>query len=395
MDLAIRAAVLFLFVFLLTRIMGRRELSSLEPFDLILLIVMGDAIQQGLTQDDYSVTGAVIVVGTFTMLQVLLSFLSYKFPKLRPALDGEPIVVVQDGKPIEKNLRRERLTVAGGARRGTVPAGHLDGGHRLGCARDEREDQRHPEEVVLDSFVWRCTRQKPTSSGCSLRPMRSRRSRTRSGGSPTGGSRTCRATASRLEDGALAVMSAVDKERGLAVREDVRGDGRRRVVRGRALRGAARRSAVIEADLLGQLRTGAASGRRCEAPGAAGRADARRDRLRLAGAHAGRVHPRGAAGDRGGRRLLPDREGARRRSAGRSAPGRREPPGGGRLRRGRHDHDLARPGAARRVAAAGRARLRGRREPAAGARARQRRARARRVRLLRLGRRTRRSSPAT
>jgi uncharacterized membrane protein YcaP (DUF421 family) len=112
MDLAIRATVLFLFVFLLTRIMGKRELSSLEPFDLILLIVMGDAIQQGLTQDDYSVTGAVIVVGTFTMLQVLLSFLSYKFPKLRPALDGEPIVVVQDGKPIEKNLRRERLTVA-------------------------------------------------------------------------------------------------------------------------------------------------------------------------------------------------------------------------------------------------------------------------------------------
>jgi uncharacterized membrane protein YcaP (DUF421 family) len=111
MDLAVRATVLFLFVFLLTRIIGKRELSSLEPFDLILLIVMGDAIQQGLTQDDYSVTGAVIVVGTFTVLQVLLSFLSYKFPKVRPALDGEPIVIVQDGKPVEKNLKRERLTV--------------------------------------------------------------------------------------------------------------------------------------------------------------------------------------------------------------------------------------------------------------------------------------------
>src|SRR5689334_1256531 len=111
MDLALRATFLFLFVYLLTRIMGRRELSSLEPFDLILLIVIGDAIQQGLTQDDYSVTGALIVVGTFAILQVLLSFLSYKFPRLRPAIDGEPIVVVQDGKPLEKNLRRERLTV--------------------------------------------------------------------------------------------------------------------------------------------------------------------------------------------------------------------------------------------------------------------------------------------
>jgi uncharacterized membrane protein YcaP (DUF421 family) len=111
MDLAIRAVVVFCFIYLLTRIIGRRELSSLEPFDLILLIVIGDAVQQGLTQDDYSVTGAVIVVGTFALLQVLVSFLSYRFTSLRPVLDGEPIVVVQDGKPIERNLKRERLTV--------------------------------------------------------------------------------------------------------------------------------------------------------------------------------------------------------------------------------------------------------------------------------------------
>jgi uncharacterized membrane protein YcaP (DUF421 family) len=111
MDLAIRAVVLFCFVYLLTRIIGRRELSSMEPFDLILLIVIGDAIQQGLTQDDYSVTGAFIVIGTFAILQILISYLSYRFPRLRPALDGEPIVVVQDGQAIEKNMKRERITV--------------------------------------------------------------------------------------------------------------------------------------------------------------------------------------------------------------------------------------------------------------------------------------------
>src|SRR6185369_512951 len=105
MDLAIRAVVLFFFVFLLTRIIGRRELSSLEPFDLILLIVIGDAVQQGLTQDDYSVTGALIVVGTFALMQVFVSYLSFRFKSLRPMLDGEPIVIVQDGKPTERNLK--------------------------------------------------------------------------------------------------------------------------------------------------------------------------------------------------------------------------------------------------------------------------------------------------
>jgi len=111
MDLAIRAVALFFFVYLLTRVTGRRELSSLQPFDLILLIVLGDAIQQGLTQDDYSVTGAMIVVGAIASLQVGTSFLSFKFPRARRVLDGDPILIVQDGQVIESNLKRERLTV--------------------------------------------------------------------------------------------------------------------------------------------------------------------------------------------------------------------------------------------------------------------------------------------
>jgi uncharacterized membrane protein YcaP (DUF421 family) len=111
MDLVLRAIVVFGFVLLLTRVIGKRELGSLQPFDLILLIVLGDALQQGLTQDDYSLTGAILVVGTIAVLQVFVSWLSYRFPRARPILDGEPVIVVEDGKPIERNLRRERLTL--------------------------------------------------------------------------------------------------------------------------------------------------------------------------------------------------------------------------------------------------------------------------------------------
>jgi len=111
MDIAVRGIALFLFVFLLTRVIGRRELSTLQPFDLILLIVLGDLIQQGLTQDDYSVTGAVIAVSTIAALQVLTSYVSFRFRWARRILDGEPLVLVQAGRVIEKNLRRERMTV--------------------------------------------------------------------------------------------------------------------------------------------------------------------------------------------------------------------------------------------------------------------------------------------
>ena len=111
MDVVVRAIVVFILLYVLMRVIGRRELSSLEPFDIILLVVLGDLVQQGVTQDDYSVTGIVLAIGTIALLQLAVSFTNYRFPKLRPLLDGEPMVVVQDGKPIEKNLKRERVTL--------------------------------------------------------------------------------------------------------------------------------------------------------------------------------------------------------------------------------------------------------------------------------------------
>src|SRR4051812_9335408 len=110
MDLVFRATAIFVFLYLITRVIGRRELASLEPFDLILLVVIGDLIQQGVTQSDYSVTGAMTVITTFSALTVLVSFLNFRFRRLRLALDGQPIVLVMDGKVLEGNLRRERMT---------------------------------------------------------------------------------------------------------------------------------------------------------------------------------------------------------------------------------------------------------------------------------------------
>jgi uncharacterized membrane protein YcaP (DUF421 family) len=110
MDVILRAACAFFLIFLLTRIVGRRELNSLEPYDLILLVVLGDLVQQGVTQSDYSVTGMVLAVGTIALLVVTVSYISFRFPRTRPILDGEPIVVIQHGKILDSNLRRERLT---------------------------------------------------------------------------------------------------------------------------------------------------------------------------------------------------------------------------------------------------------------------------------------------
>jgi uncharacterized membrane protein YcaP (DUF421 family) len=111
MDIVGRGIAIFVFLYVLMRIVGRRELSTMQSFDLILLVVVGDAVQQGLTQDDYSLTGAFLAIGTIAVLQVGLSYTNWRFPRLRPFLEGVPVVVMQDGKPIEQNMKRERLTI--------------------------------------------------------------------------------------------------------------------------------------------------------------------------------------------------------------------------------------------------------------------------------------------
>ena len=111
MDLVLRTAFVFLLILVITRSVGRRELSSMEPLDLILLVVMGDLIQQGVTQSDNSLTGTTVVLATLAVLIVATTYLSFRFQRLRPLLEGEPIVLIADGELRRHALRRQRITV--------------------------------------------------------------------------------------------------------------------------------------------------------------------------------------------------------------------------------------------------------------------------------------------
>ena len=110
MDIVIRAFIAFVVILFLTRIVGRRELSSLEPFDLILLVTIGDLVQQGVTQNDFSLTGMVLAIGTIAVLTVFFSYLPWRFQVLRPVLEGVPVILVEDGHVVPKNLKRHRMT---------------------------------------------------------------------------------------------------------------------------------------------------------------------------------------------------------------------------------------------------------------------------------------------
>ena len=109
MEIILRSTVVFLFLFLLTRGMKRRTLADLAPFELLLLVTLGDIVQQGVTQEDYSLTGMVLATSTFAFWISLLAYITWRSRRVGQIVDGVPLVIVQDGQPIERTLAAERL----------------------------------------------------------------------------------------------------------------------------------------------------------------------------------------------------------------------------------------------------------------------------------------------
>lgn len=160
MQIVVRATVMFAFIFIVMRSMGRKELAELSAFELILMIVMGDLIQQGVTQQDNSLTGAITAISTFVVWMLLMSYLSYKSKRARSIIEGRPVIVIHNGQPQEKILKYERLSVdeledaareQGIGDLGDVQVGVLESDGSFSFIRfDGRPPARQPERKGID-----------------------------------------------------------------------------------------------------------------------------------------------------------------------------------------------------------------------------------------------------
>ena len=110
MDIVVRATVMFAILYGLLRLLGKRELAEMTPFELVLLVVLGDLIQQGVTHNDFSLTGAALAIGTFAFWALALNWLTFRSHRLEKLLDGEPTILVRDGALLEQAMARNRLT---------------------------------------------------------------------------------------------------------------------------------------------------------------------------------------------------------------------------------------------------------------------------------------------
>lgn len=112
MEIVARATVVFFFLFVLTRGLKKRALAEMSPFEMILLVALGDIVQQGVTQEDFSLTGAVLAAGTFGFWVTAMTWGTWRSDRLRKIVDGVPIVLVENGEPVEAALRLEHMPIS-------------------------------------------------------------------------------------------------------------------------------------------------------------------------------------------------------------------------------------------------------------------------------------------
>lgn len=157
MDVVWRALTIYVFLLLFTRALGKRELAEMSAFELLVLVTIGDLVQQGVTQEDFSTTGAILAVSTFGFLALIGSYVGFRFPRTAPVIEGRPVVVFHRGEWLDEVLRVERLNrdeVLEAARNQGIPdlanvtLGVLEPDGKFSFLSDERNHEPPEKKAV-------------------------------------------------------------------------------------------------------------------------------------------------------------------------------------------------------------------------------------------------------
>ena len=112
MDSVLRATAIYAFLLLIFRITGKRSMAQITGFDFVLLLIIGEATQQALLGNDFSIMNAFVVIATLMFLELGLSLVKGWVPKLDPVLDSTPLVIVEDGKVLDDRINQERVNLS-------------------------------------------------------------------------------------------------------------------------------------------------------------------------------------------------------------------------------------------------------------------------------------------
>jgi uncharacterized membrane protein YcaP (DUF421 family) len=109
-EFVVRAVVVYVFLLLLLRLTGKRQVGQLAPFDLVLLLVLSNAVQNSMNGGDNSITGGLILASTLVLLNFSVGWLTYRSKGLEALIEGRPIILVHDGRIDYRAMRQVQMT---------------------------------------------------------------------------------------------------------------------------------------------------------------------------------------------------------------------------------------------------------------------------------------------
>jgi uncharacterized membrane protein YcaP (DUF421 family) len=112
MDSVLRTVAVYGFLLVVFRIVGKRSLAQITSFDFVLLLIVGEATQQALLGDDFSLTTAGIVIATLMVLELALSFIKEYSQSIDRLMESTPVIIVEHGKLLQERLERERVDLS-------------------------------------------------------------------------------------------------------------------------------------------------------------------------------------------------------------------------------------------------------------------------------------------
>lgn len=109
-EFIIRAAVVYVFLLVLLRVTGKRQVGQMAPFDMVLLLILSNAVQNSMNGGDNSITGGLILATTLVSLNWLVGWLSFKSKRIERLIEGRPIILVHHGRIDEGAMQRAQMT---------------------------------------------------------------------------------------------------------------------------------------------------------------------------------------------------------------------------------------------------------------------------------------------
>jgi uncharacterized membrane protein YcaP (DUF421 family) len=109
LEIVGRSVVVYLFIVIAIRIAGKKELAQLSVIDLVFILLISNAVQNAMVGPDNSLLGGLIAAASLFLVNIILKFITYRYKKANALLEGEPVILIHDGKIIQKNLDKEKI----------------------------------------------------------------------------------------------------------------------------------------------------------------------------------------------------------------------------------------------------------------------------------------------